>query len=1205
MQKNIDGILLRLSKLALSAVVLFFFTTALILASVRLWLGPELIKTLNNPQKLETLLSRFDLSKEIDLTVVGADLAWEKWLIPELKLSMVTVSDKEEKFNLAVFENLKIGLGITSLATLLEGEIVFDRVSLESLKIYLASNQHEKPTNFKIGNPEGTQKFLLGLFKLTRQAYIEETQIFEVSKTKFWRQKLLLRIGRTDLQYLDNGTSLSLQKIDSSELFGVLNFLNLPLKDIYGYTINGTFDKINVSFGGKDLSSYEDFNTEIFLNGLGIEGKFSSLTIKSHEKNFYLDNISGDFNVEEGLINLKVVGSETNLEIPNLFPTGKFYFSGFSGEIKNSDFSFYKLDKWRSSEPVFKIKNLEFDNPDLTLMANGNVTLLKTDIFTKVSGDLLFKDPQVVSRYLPKKVGPKTRDWISKAFISGEEINGSFIYHGIIGKPELKKNRRVKFNFSPTDLDLLFSKRWPAIFNLSGEVEIEGRALLVRNASGVIGGSRFKNVSGQILNMKSDNPVLKLTGVLKGDLQGIIDSANKSPVKRWLKNFTDDMTGKGSADLDLFLTIDLKNFKKSDVFGKMSFENNEVSVKDFLPNLSIREGEIIFSKNKLVNLEIEGTSLGQGFNIIKRDNNGANDINLTMTGAFDANELVKWLFKIKEPYETNPLKGFLDYKVDIDFTNDTVNVLGFSDLSRLEVEVPNMYLKKTGEKSDLFFKYELKQQDRNKKSDWIFSLESPQEKVELLIQKKRPNITNGSHGADLAPIYKLNIGEQKKNEFDLNNRFKQANTKMLTNVVTISSDKLALDKLYDFLGTQKEIFNFSDRGRLFESTTVVDIASKELIWRDNKFSDFDGIFVVGLDGVSGDIKSEQAAGKIDWYRDTNTVDIDLSKLELRRMLFAENSPSAKLDGNDLSESFTFNLKADEFTNKFGLLGNLKLSVSFEPKLKTWHVRDLSIFSDDFQLYASGFWKIVRDIHSYPMLYGSRNVKDKSSKLTEINFRLETDNIQRLMDKVGYTGLFGQAGGMISGQLAWMGSPLNFKIEDIYGDLYVDILDGKFIRAEPGLGRLIGLFNLQSLSKRLKLDFGDVLSEGFSFDRMRGDVKLVGGVAQTSNLRVLGTQATVFLDGFVDLGEKKQVLRVLVLPNLNAGLASLGYVLVNPAVGLGSFLAQYILRDPLQKILAFEYKISGNLYNPEVEKNSLRSFNQTKQHGNNGLRNSIE
>ena len=65
---------------------------------------------------------------------------------------------------------------------------------------------------------------------------------------------------------------------------------------------------------------------------------------------------------------------------------------------------------------------------------------------------------------------------------------------------------------------------------------------------------------------------------------------------------------------------------------------------------------------------------------------------------------------------------------------------------------------------------------------------------------------------------------------------------------------------------------------------------------------------------------------------------------------------------------------------------------------------------------------------------------------------------------------------MSGQLAWAGNPLNFNLEDMYGGVYVDILDGKFTSAEPGLGRLIGLFNLQSLSKRLKLDFGDVLAK---------------------------------------------------------------------------------------------------------------------------------
>ena len=44
-----------------------------------------------------------------------------------------------------------------------------------------------------------------------------------------------------------------------------------------------------------------------------------------------------------------------------------------------------------------------------------------------------------------------------------------------------------------------------------------------------------------------------------------------------------------------------------------------------------------------------------------------------------------------------------------------------------------------------------------------------------------------------------------------------------------------------------------------------------------------------------------------------------------------------------------------------------------------------------------------------------------------------------MDKVGYTGLFGQAEGILSGQLAWAGNPLNFNLEDMYGDVYVDIL----------------------------------------------------------------------------------------------------------------------------------------------------------------------
>ena len=76
------------------------------------------------------------------------------------------------------------------------------------------------------------------------------------------------------------------------------------------------------------------------------------------------------------------------------------------------------------------------------------------------------------------------------------------------------------------------------------------------------------------------------------------------------------------------------------------------------------------------------------------------------------------------------------------------------------------------------------------------------------------------------------------------------------------------------------------------------------------------------------------------------------------------------------------------------------------------------------------------------------------------------------------------------------------------------------------------------------------------------------------------------------------MRVLVLPEINAGLASLGYVLVNPAVGLGSFLAQYILRDPLRKILAYEYRLKGSWDEPLVEQIKQRSrYNESSIYTN--------
>ncbi|MCX8116109.1 MAG: hypothetical protein N3D71_13735, partial [Burkholderiaceae bacterium] len=59
---------------------------------------------------------------------------------------------------------------------------------------------------------------------------------------------------------------------------------------------------------------------------------------------------------------------------------------------------------------------------------------------------------------------------------------------------------------------------------------------------------------------------------------------------------------------------------------------------------------------------------------------------------------------------------------------------------------------------------------------------------------------------------------------------------------------------------------------------------------------------------------------------------------------------------------------------------------------------------------------------------------------------------------------------------------------------------------------------------------------------------------------------------------------LVLPEIDARSASLVYALMaNPAVGLGTFLAQMLLRDPLSKAFSYEYEVSGSWADPQVKR----------------------
>ena len=74
-----------------------------------------------------------------------------------------------------------------------------------------------------------------------------------------------------------------------------------------------------------------------------------------------------------------------------------------------------------------------------------------------------------------------------------------------------------------------------------------------------------------------------------------------------------------------------------------------------------------------------------------------------------------------------------------------------------------------------------------------------------------------------------------------------------------------------------------------------------------------------------------------------------------------------------------------------------------------------------------------------------------------------------------------------------------------------------------------------------------------------------------------------MEGSADITRETQDLRVLVVPEINAGTASLAYATINPALGLGTFLAQLFLRRPLMAANTREFSITGSWTDPKVER----------------------
>ena len=333
-------------------------------------------------------------------------------------------------------------------------------------------------------------------------------------------------------------------------------------------------------------------------------------------------------------------------------------------------------------------------------------------------------------------------------------------------------------------------------------------------------------------------------------------------------------------------------------------------------------------------------------------------------------------------------------------------------------------------------------------------------------------------------------------------------------------------------------------------------------WRDVR-----GLLQAEERGWRVDVTAPQVAGRVDVpysFTGGDVLTLDMDHLVLTERADAQGDDPADTDAMDPRRLPALRAQVRDFALEDHGLGELQLQFSRVPQ--GVHIDKVQIRGTTYEGEASGDW-----LHT------------PAGQLTTLDLLMATSDVRDTLTAFNYSPFMQAKHAEVKGKLSWPGG-LNAKwLTQATGRLTVQADQGQLLKLEPGAGRVLGLFSLSALPRRLSLDFTDLTGEGLTFDTIRGDFDLHDGNAYTSNLVVSGPATEIGLAGRTGLQAHDYDQTVVVTGKLGASLPVAGALAGGPAVAAAVLLFSRIFKEPLKGVTRGYYRITGSWEEPVVER----------------------
>src|SRR5690606_13338189 len=696
----------------------------------------------------------------------------------------------------------------------------------------------------------------------------------------------------------------------------------------------------------------------------------------------------------------------------------------------------------------------------------------------------------------------------------------------------------------------------PRLENLAGHFAVDKVSLSVDSPGGAIIRTgeghtvELGAVTASIPNME-ERATLYIDGATSGPVPAYLALVDNSPLGRLLDGALDEAQGSGSWQVPLKLEVPLLDAEETKVDGRIVFGGDTFRFVPEMPELRQVQGELHFSERGVrtdgVRTEFLGGPARIAGQLEQRGDALRFDGTLTAAGLKQlADSPVMARFSGQTPY-----RGQLSYGA-----GGALDIAVESDLAGLGIDLPAPVGKARAAARPL-------------KARWGPAAGAPgRDQLSVALGSDMTLLLEHNRGARGGPYFArgaLGVG-------------RAAALPAAGLAVDIAAPELDLDAWETVADSAAPAQDGKQGGRVLPELSRIDLETARLRvagW------DLDELTLHATRPQPAhwqvDLRSRQAAGSLAWQEASGAIAGQVTARLSHLALGSEEASESPADDtpmadDDLSDIPAVDLRAEHFSLYGRDVGALELLGTNLERGRLWRLDKLRIANDSATLDASGNWRL-----------------DGAQRGLSVETTAQFKDLGGFMDRIGYKQMVAGGSGSVHGKLTWRDLPWTHNLANIDGQARISLDNGRFLNVNSRSARLLELLSLQSVQRLAKLEFNpaNLLGAGPAFDTVGVDMALARGVRHIEGYKLDGPVASIVLPGATDIIAERWDLNAVVIPILDASGAAVATALaVNPLIGLGAFVTQWLLKQPLARAMTMEYTVTGSWDDPKLDRKSV-------------------